>query len=190
MFVDAALRSTFRNFSTLFFLVAVITVPLHIAHSYLVRDVIALDDLHPEIEELPEARQVRGVGVDDLRRARVSYVVLSILELALAPLLVRAARSVVTGEHVVTTVLSAYRGLPDARRAVPGRQRLMVWVLVAAAFAAIVAVLFRAGGLVLIEPLGDEHAFPWVGLVEGTARAVGGAFLVGPLAYLTAGRRT
>jgi hypothetical protein len=189
--VDAALRATFRNFSTLFFLVAVMTVPLHVAHSYVFREVIALSELHPEIETFPKGRRVRNIGVVDLDRARTSYVVLSVLEVALLPLLVRAARHVVARDNPVPTVVGAYRALARAHSGSSQPWTALARALaLAAPFGVAVALLMRATGLLLIEPLADEHAVSWVGLVEGTARAAGGAFVIGPLAYLTADRDT
>ena len=195
MLVDAALRSTFRNFFTLFLIVAVWTVPLHIAYSYLFRDVISVADLHPEIETFPEGgRRVHNVGVDDLRRSRWVAIGLGVLELALLPLCLRAARGVVGGtpspgtevdSPAVPTVIGAYRSVSVRR---PARSdaptEVLRWLVGVGLFALVVGLLVRRAGLLLVAPLPDENSFPWVGLVEGTARGVAGALLIGPVAYL------
>ena len=182
--VDAALRSTFRSFFTLFLLVAVWTVPLHIAYSYAFRDVISIAELHPDLETFPEGRRVRNVSIGDLRSARLAYLLLTAFELALLPLLFRAARSVVAEGVEQPTVPRAYREAVRRLPAARGWGELMVWITAAAAFALVVGALARAAGLLVIAPLPDERVFPWVGLVDGSARALGGALFVGPLAYL------
>jgi hypothetical protein len=188
--VDAALRSTFRNFFTLFLLVAVWTVPLHLAHSYAYRDVISIAELHPDLETFPEGRRVRNVGVGDLRSSRRAYLLLTVLELALLPLLLRAARRVVADGTKEPTVVGAYRGLADRLPARRDWGELALWAAAAAAFALAAGALFRAGGLLAVAPLPDERAFPWVGLVDATARALAGALFIGPIAYLRGAGRT
>jgi hypothetical protein len=187
MLVDAAFRSTFREFSTLFLLVAVMTVPMHVAHSYVFRDVLAVRDLHPDIRDFPEGRRVRDVGVADLHRSQQAWLALTLLEIALIPVVVRAARPVVRGELQPATVLGAYRRVARRRPRGKERPRQLAWTLVGLAVAALlVTALLRASGLVVVAALPDDHAFPWIGLVEGTARALGGALFVGPAAFLTA----
>ncbi len=186
MLVDAAFRSTFREFSTLFLLVAILTVPLHVAHSYVFRDVLAVRDLHPDISGFPEGRHVRNVGVADLRSSQRAALALTLLEIALIPLFVRAARPVVRGETQIATVLGALRRLTRKRPASGERPDKLILTLAGLALLALFAtLLLSASGLLLADALPDDHAFPWLGLVEGTARAVGGALFVGPAAYLT-----
>jgi hypothetical protein len=188
MLTDAALRATFRNFSTLFLLVATLTVPLHLAHAYVFRDVIAVTELHGAIDTFPEGRQVRGVDRAAVASARLSLLGLTAIEIAAIPLLVRAARAVVTaGEEEVPTVVGAYRSLPTRRPAARSLRAVAPAVVAAVVFAAAVAWLARLVGSVLVEPLPDARAFVGVGLAEASARALGGAFLVGSVAYLRSG---
>ena len=193
MLVDAALRSTFRNFFTLFLIVAVWTVPLHIVYSYLFRDVISVADLHPEIETFPEGgRRVHNVGVDDLRRSRWVAIGLGVLELLLVPLWVRAARDVVGGGpasigadvDAVPTVVGAYRSVSVTRPGPSPSLEILRWAVGAGLFALVVGLLVRRAGLLVVAPLPDENSFAWVGLVEGTARGVAGALFIGPVAFV------
>jgi hypothetical protein len=77
--LDDALRATFRNYSTLFLFVAAVAVPLHLAHAYAFRHVLAVSDLHPAIEALDRGEFVRSVGPGALARARTSFLVLSLV---------------------------------------------------------------------------------------------------------------
>ncbi len=190
------MRSTFRNFFTLFLIVAVWTVPLHIVYSYVFRDVISVADLHPAIETFPEGgRRVHNVGVDDLKRSRWTAIGLAVLELVLLPLWVRAARDVVGGglpstsadvePHAVPTVVGAYRSVSITRPARPrSSSEMLRWAVGAGLFALVVGLLVRRAGLLLVAPLPDENSFAWVGLVEGAARAVAGALFIGPMAFV------
>ncbi len=186
MLADESLRATFRHFYTLFLIVAVLTVPAHIGHAYVFRDVVAVADLHRDIEGFPEGRQVQSVGVSQLKAARTSALVLSLVELALVPLMLRAARRAVSADSdAVMTVAGAYRGVLRSPARKGSLRDALPWLAGAALLGIATGLLLRAAGLLLIEPLPDARAFPWVGLVEGTARAVGGAFFLGPAAYAT-----
>jgi hypothetical protein len=186
MLLDRALRATVRNFSTLFLLVAILTVPLHVAHAYVFRQVIAVSDLHPAIEGFPRARKVKGVGRAELTEARTSYVVLNLLEVALLPLVARAAAHVMAADRrdEVPTVTRAVA--PRRHGAGAPSWRLLSPAALAAALVIAVAVawLARAAGLILVEPLPSTSAFAGVGLVEGLSRAVGAPFLVGPAGWM------
>jgi hypothetical protein len=185
MLADESLRATFRHFYTLFLIVGVLTVPAHIGHAYVFRDVVAVADLHRDIEGFPEGRQVQSVGVSQLKAARTSALVLSLVELALVPLMLRAARRAVSADREVTTVAGAYRGVLRSAARKGSLRDALPWLAGAALLGIATGLLLRAAGLLLIEPLPDARAFPWAGLVEGTARAVGGAFFLGPAAYVT-----
>ncbi|MFN2490758.1 MAG: hypothetical protein ABR529_13700 [Actinomycetota bacterium] len=179
--LDGALRATFRNFSTLFLLVALVTVPLHVAHAYFFRQVIAVDELHGAIERFPEGRQVRRVGVEELRDARLGLLGLSLLEVALLPVALSAAQhALATPADEVPTVWGAWLGV---RRGAPAGllppAAAVPSALVGAGLALLVGVMARAVGLLLVESLSDPVAFAGVGLVEGTSRALAGAFLLG-----------
>jgi hypothetical protein len=186
MLTDAALRATFRNFSTLFLLVATATVPLHLAHSFVFRDVIAVSELHRDIDVFPERRQVRGVDRAALDNARLALLGLTLIEIAAIPLFVRAARAVVTGDEDVPTVIGAWRSTLGRRAASKSPATIAPGIVVCVVFALSVTVLARLVGAVLVEPLPDAQSFVGVGLVDACARALGGAFLSGTVAHLTA----
>jgi hypothetical protein len=171
-----------RNFSTLFLIVALVTGPLHLAHAYVFREVIALSELHPAIERFPPTRKVRGIGRSELSRARIAYFVINAVELALLPLMVRAAARAlaVDRQQGVPTALGAWA--TSLRSSAP-RARLggvSVRALGAAALGAfIIGWLAREVGLLVIEPLPDPEAWAGVGLVEALCRACGAPFFLG-----------
>ena len=186
MLLDSALRATVRNFSTLFLLVAILTVPLHVVHAYVFRGVIAVSDLHPAIERFPRARKVKGVGRADLGEARTSYVVLNLLEVALLPLVARAAARVMAADRrdEVPTVTRAVAPRRSSEGAPSWRLLSPAVLVVGLVLAVAVAWLARAAGLILVEPLPSTSAFAGIGLVEGLARALGAPFLVGPAGWM------
>ena len=81
MLVDRAFRFVFRNFSTLWLIVATIVFPLHLAHGFAYRDVIAVRELHGAIEHFPAYLKVKGVSAARLSAARTSYAALTAVEL-------------------------------------------------------------------------------------------------------------
>lgn len=182
MLLDRSLTEAFKNFSTLFLLVAVFTVPLHLVYSFVFRDVIALSELHSRVSELPSFRLVRGVGSDRLTDYRIAFVGLTLIEIALIPLLAKAADEVVEVEEQggVPTVLGALgrigSGRPSPVRAlssgtVPGLVALVV-------FALVVGWLAERVGLLVVDLLGDPVRWFGAGLVRGVARALGAPFLL------------
>ena len=185
MLSDDALRATFHNFSTLFLLVAIVTVPVHVVHSYVWRDVIAVSALHEDIEDFPQGRKVRGVSRGQVHRAKLSLMIITLVEVASVPLFMRAARTTARADPGdVPTVAGAWLGVArgGGRRA-PFRD-VIVPVLASIAFAVAVGWLARSVGLLVVEPLPDARAWLGVGLVDGASRALAGAFVAGPLAYL------
>jgi hypothetical protein len=186
MLLDRTLRMSFRNFSTLFLLVATVTVPLHLAHAVAFRSVLALRELHPAIEAFPKSKQIRGVGRADLAAARRAGLAVTVAELALVPFLVGAAGRALAHDArgEVPTVTGSWAGLGDVRE----MWRAITSQPAAAAAVAAVALLVwwtaRAAGLVTTEVAPDSVAFAGVGLLEGLARALGGFLLVGGLAGL------
>src|ERR687884_2313848 len=91
--LDAGLRVAIRNFWTLFFIAAVVTVPLHLVYAFRYHNVIAVRELIPQIERFPAGRHVHLVGPRQLHHARVGLWILDAVELLLLPLAVRAARA-------------------------------------------------------------------------------------------------
>jgi hypothetical protein len=187
--LDGALRATFRNFSTLFLLVAVVAVPLHLAHSYAFRSVIEMRELRPDIETFGPHKLVKGVGRRDFDAARRTGWALTALELALIPVLARAARRALEVDESggVPTVLGALRESPRGAGVLGALRRAPGYALGLAVLAVVVWWLARTVALVLTEMVPDPLSFAPLGLAEGAARALGGALLVGGLAGLTLG---
>jgi hypothetical protein len=181
MSLDRAFRATFRNFSTLFLLVASLTVPLHLAYSVAFRDVVAVGDLRSAIERFPPHRKVHGVGRKRLHESRVAFIGLSLLEVALIPVLVRATERVleVDEQGGVPSVLDAYRHVVQPRP----RQGIGFARVVAAVVVAItVAFLAERIGLLLTEPVPRTLDFLAAGLVRALSRAVGAPFALSAMA--------
>ena len=184
--LEPTLRLIWRNFWTLFLVVAVVTVPLHVVHAFAYRRVVEVRDLHDNIDSFPVTRQVRSVGRDALEDYRRALTGITILELVLVPLLVGAARRVaqVDAEGRLPTVIDAWtHALGSWRRPspIPGSPfSLAVGLLLAV----LVGWLVGALGTVLSEPVPDVLAFGPVGLGRGLARAAGGVFALMPPALL------
>lgn len=109
--LDRAFRDAFRSFSTLFVVVAIVTVPLHLAYAFTFRNVIATGEIHAQIREFPNYRQVRSVGPEQLTHSSIAFWVLTGLELALMPVAVKATRRVLEIEEHggVATAPDAWR---------------------------------------------------------------------------------
>ena len=189
--IDRAARLTVRNFWTLFFVVAAVTVPLQVAYASVFHNVIAVGELHGDIEQFPPQRQVHGVGREQLGQARIAYWAIVAAELALLPLLVRAADRVLERDErgAITSAPGAWAAALSRRRtrsvirAVAHPGPLLTGLIVAV----IIGALVQAGGRLLIEPLGDERAFAGLGLVDGVARAAAAPFALVVAALLARG---
>ena len=181
--LESALQSAFRNFSTLFLIVAVVVFPLHLAYGLTFRDEIAVRELHPEIAELPSDRRVRGVGAAEIDRARVAGYALWLVEIALIPLFVKAARRALeaTERGDVATVADAWRGafgrdprqwLSGGPAAAAGGIGLAVGVLL----------MIEVSGLLLTDMLPDGSRFAGVVVADTLARSSALPFVLTPLA--------
>jgi hypothetical protein len=185
--LDASLRLTFRHFATLFLLVATVTVPLHVGVAFAYRDVVAVSELHPAIDEFPPKRRVRGVGPPELGAARRAVTVLTIVEVALLPVAVGATRRVLSAHakgrlegvldgwaHGVATLTR--RPNLAAGRAGPLEVGAGLALGVVAGYA-----LYRMG-LPFVDATPPAVRFGPAGLLDGAARAFGGPFVLVPLA--------
>ncbi|HWC13498.1 MAG TPA: hypothetical protein VG929_02745 [Actinomycetota bacterium] len=92
--LDRAFAKVFANLSTLVLLASVFTMPLFIGHALFFRNELALRDIAPEIRELPEGRQVRGVAASDMDAQRVWLLVIAGVSLLTVPLVYRGAHRV------------------------------------------------------------------------------------------------
>jgi hypothetical protein len=187
MLADRALQVALRNLSTLILVVAVVTVPLHLVYSFVFRDVIAVSEIHDQIEQVGPGRKVRNVGAHELRDSRTAYLALSAIELATLPLLIRVTRRVIDDEEsgVVPGAWSAWGGafrgpwIPEG-----GRER---WVsfAVGVAIAVIVAFLIERTVLLVVQMLDPDIRFVFEGLARAIAIAFGAPFGMVPLALGT-----
>lgn len=178
--IDRALRLTFRNYWTLFFTVAALTVPLQVAYATIWHNVIAVRELQSRIEAFPPLRQVHGVGRAQLHEARVAFWVIVAIEIALLPVLVRAARRILEVDAAggVTQIADAWRGAFARGGSILKGLSRPGPLITGAAIAVIVGTLVLGGGRLLVEPIGDERAFAGIGLVDGVARAAGAPFFL------------
>ncbi len=190
--LESALQMTFRNFSTLFLIVAVVVFPLQLAYGITFRDEIAVRELHPQIEEFPAGLKVRNVGAAELDRARAAGYALWLIEIALIPLMVKAARQALDAEERgdVPTVAEAWRGAfrRGPRRWLPGAAPA---VAAGAGLALAVLLMLEVSGLLLTDVLPDAPRFAGIVLVDTLARSSALPLLLVPLArgrVLRAGR--
>jgi hypothetical protein len=167
------LRIVFRNFSTLFLVVAVLLVPVHLAYTFIYKDVAQVEELHPYIENLPRGRQVQGVGRAVLADARRKFVWVTVAELLLLPLLAGATRRVLAVDHAggLPGVWDAYRHLLS-KQGVPARTGSwgprLVTVGSGVVFALVIGWLVQTIGFLGAE-VGPDGA-RW--LIAGLTRAI------------------
>lgn len=95
MSLERVFRLAFRNLSTLFLLVATVSVPLHVGYGIVFRDVAEVREFHDEIEDFPPQVAFQGIGADDLKMARAVLAGVVAVELGLLLALTRAAARVV-----------------------------------------------------------------------------------------------
>lgn len=186
---DRAFHTVFRNFSTLFLLVAAFTVPLHLAYSFAFRNVIEVSELHAAIQRFPPHRQVHSVGREQLTQSRLAFLALTGVEIALIPILVKATQRVIEvdaggGVPTVADALSHARGSRGTVRKLLSHR--MGTTVAALAIALVLGFLTERTGLLLVEPLGDRLAWAGVGLVRAISRAIGAPFFLVPAAMKAA----
>lgn len=180
MLLDRALKTTLRNFSTFWLIVAVVTIPLNLAWATLFQDVVATREIHADIESLPSGDPVRGVDRQAIEFARSAQLIVLALELALIPVLLRATRRAIERDASghVPTAFGAWRGVgrsSGARSSAPWRLSV---ALAMAGFALIVWILAALIGGLLAGPVGDALAWLVVGLTRGAALALALPFLL------------
>ncbi len=181
--VESALQATFRNFSTLFLIVAVVLFPLHLAYGLTFRDEIAIRELHPEIAELPSDRRVRSVGAAEIDRARMAGYAVWLVEIALIPLFVKAARRALdaTERGDMATVSGAWKGAfrRDPQQWLSGGPAAVAW---GAGMAVLVLLMIEVSGLLVADMIPDGSRFAGVVVVDTLARSAALPFVLTPLA--------
>lgn len=190
--LDRCLRLTFRDFSTYFLIVAAVVLPLEFAYGAVFSDVIAVRELQPEIERLPEGARLLDVTRERLTLARRARAALNVVQLLLLPWMAGATRRALEAADRgrVPTLprsfgrpgLSPLRGR-DATRA---RLRHFGTLLATFAVAAGVGLLVRYLGELVIEPSQGPGSWALVAAAETAARAAGAPFFL--VAWAETGR--
>jgi hypothetical protein len=182
MLVDRAFRFAFRNYSTLWLIVASVVFPLHLVHGYVFRDVIAVTDLHAAIELFPERRQVAQVSAADLAEARRWHSALTAVEIALIPALAGATTRVLQEDigGAVPGALRSWAGVarPDLRAQFARPGPLIAALVITLA----IGWLVETTGRLLVEPAPERLLWAAGAVVAATARSVAAPFLLATLA--------
>jgi hypothetical protein len=182
MLVDRAFRFAFRNYSTLWLIAATVVFPLHLAHGYVFRDVIAVSELHAAIELFPERRQVARVSAAELVEARRWYAAVTAVEIALIPALAGATTRVLQ-DDVQGDVPGALRSWAGAARFSLRAQFARPGPLIAALVISLAIVwLAETTGRLLVEPVPEGLLWAGGALVAATARSIAAPFLLATLA--------
>lgn len=185
---ERAFARTFRNFSTIFVVVALVVLPVHLIYAFTFRNVIATSGFHDAIDAMPNYQQVRSVGPPQLDHARLVFWIVTATEIALVPFAVRATRRVfvVDDEGGVPTAPDAWgRALhkQGARSSEPGWG---VPVAVGVGAAAVAGLLIAGIGSALTGFLSEDWRWTGVGLTQALARAGAAPLALGPLALIRA----
>ena len=173
--LDRAFSTVFRNFSTLFLIAVLVVAPLQVAHAVIFKRVIAVSELHPDIEEFPEERQVKSVGQAQLDNYRKSYWIILFLELALLPLMAVAARRTFIDERegrVPTATASWRRSLLRQPALVRAPVSRIPHLAGGALAALLVGWLAYETGSLITEFLGDDSAFIGVAATNTIAHSL------------------
>lgn len=178
--LERALSRTFTNLSTLVLIAFVFTLPVHLVQAYLFRDVLAVQELAPEISALPEGRLVRGVDKGDFKAEQIALAIAIGIDLLLLPLAYRASRRTyeVEDDGGVPTVMDSWTHLGSG-----GRPDLPAGpLLVTAVVGSLSAILVMLIGNLLANMASAD--FAWV--LFGFARASGLGLLVALVAGVAA----
>ena len=182
--LERALSKALANFSTLFLVACVITIPVNVAQAYVFRDALAVRELAPEIQRFPEGRQVRGVARAELDREKSWSLILLAVQLLLFPLVHRAARRVlaVADDGGVPDVVDAYANL--AQVAATKRAPSPVALASGAIFAAVCGWMVWRVGVALADMLSAHMTWAGTALARAAAVATALALAAGTAAGL------
>ena len=186
--IEGALARTFRNFSTIFMVVAVVVFPLHLLYAFTFRNVIATSDFHDAIEAMPNYRQVRSAGPPQLDDARLVFWVLTAVEVVLLPFAVRATRRVFTVDEEAG-IPTASEAWSEGVRHRTGRSLRPGWIpLVGTGLvgAVVAGVLIDLIGSDITGFLSEDWRWAGEGLTQAVARAGALPLFLGPMALARA----
>jgi hypothetical protein len=186
MLLDKVLATTLKSFSTFFLIVAVVTVPLQLAYSFVYRDVLAVSELHSAIARLPPAQAVGGVTSEALRKARLAYLALCGLEVLFIPLLWRATSRVIALDRSgrLPTTLEAWRWRrieTTPHRPPEGGKAIMV--VGAVLFSVVLWFLVERIGMLATEIVPERYLFIALGLVRSVSVAAAAPFALVAAVY-------
>lgn len=179
--LDRAFAKVVRNLPALFLVVAAVTLPLHLAHAFVFRNVVGVLELRHEIATFPGERQVRAVGTAQLRNYDVSYWLLVLGEVAALPLAARAARRVVdaAGAGELVTIRDAWKAArTESHPRWTDVSNQPIPLLVAAAVALVAGALVWKTGMPLAGFMPPGARFVGVAVTEALARAAGAPFFL------------
>lgn len=179
--LDRAFRSVFANFTTMFLVVAVIALPVHLAFTFAFKEVIEVSELHDEIAAFPPDRTVREVGPASLTTYRAGLVLLTVFDVAALALLVRPTRRVLRDAAAgrVPTATGAWLRI-GAERGGYLRAWSRAGGSLIAAFAVAALLVYLSGRVALLaaQPLGDARAWVGNGLARALALSLGAPFFL------------
>ena len=175
--LERALSRTFTNLSTLVLIAFVFTLPVHLVQAYLFRDVLAVQELGPEISALPEGRLVRGVDEGDFRAEQIALAVAIGLDLLLLPLAYRASRRAyeIDNDGGVPTVIDSWRHPGSLVRPDLPAGPLLVTAVVGSLSAMLVMLI----GNLLANMASADFAWVVFGFTRGTALGLLVALITG-----------
>ncbi len=184
MLLDRVLRLTIRNFSTLFLVVLIAIIPLHLIYAVMFHDVFAVRELHPAIADFPENRLVRGVGRTDISLARIGFWVVVAIEAALIPFVIRAIKRVLVldREGEVPGALSAWRTWRESSSTPIGVKPDAATTAGAIAVGLLVGVFVWLTLDAVVDLLRGSAVAFGVAVADAASRAAGAAFALTPFA--------
>ena len=183
--LEKGLSYAFRDLWTYILIAAVVTVPLHFVYAVTFRNVIAVAEVHEEIEDFTGERTTRDVGPSDLDAERAAWIAIAAIELALLPFAARATRRALERDidDKVPTVLGAWAGIGSAGGGFGAALKKNIGPLALAALLALTAgFLAERAGMLLSEVLGIGSRWAGVALAQGLGRAIGAPLFLVPWA--------
>ncbi len=185
--IERAFARTLRNYSTIFFVVAIVSFPVHTLYSFAFRDVIATRD-HQEVIESGDGRRVGSVGSQDLDNARIAYWIIIAVELALVPLAIRATRRVFVAEEEgsVPTATDAWSAALSPGSNPPRDRAPLAAAGVGVAVTVGIGILVHLIAASATGFLSDGARWVGVGLGQGLVRAAAVPLALGSFALFRA----